>query len=113
MVLAVKIYFATVDSLLAAEAALGVILRDSTDPVQQSTCAAEILGVRRELELLKNKRRVLMDGTATITPPTAGMVTTAQENAARLAHVIATTAQFAAIVGLVKDSLTLFERLGV
>lgn len=111
VMLAVRAYFATVDGLLAADAALAKIARDSIDPIEQSRCFAESLRVKRELELLKNKRRSLMDGTARLNPPSEAMVAESQDIAASLAQVLSSGAQFAAVVALVDDALALFGRV--
>lgn len=98
-------------SLLRADVALEAILRDSTDPDEQARASVELPRVRRELELLENRRRTLVDGTATLRPPHTEDVAEAQRVADDLARVISQSGKVAAIVGLTADAVRLTEKL--
>lgn len=96
----------TREALLAAQAALEAIIRDSTDPAEQAAAAAGLLRIERDLALLESQRRELLDGSARLNPPSANDIAEAQRVADRLGQVIAASARVAAIVGLVADAVS-------
>ena len=98
--------------LLGAQVALEAIVRDSTDPAEQAAASAGLLDIERDLQLLESQRRVLVDGTATLNPPSAADVAEAERIAASLGDVIAANRKAAAIIGLVADAVRLGQRLG-
>lgn len=98
-------------AMLEAEAALRAVLRDSTDDVEQAEAAVELLKVTRELELLENRRTALVNGSATLRPPSQADIAEAQRLAAELGQVIAANGKVAAIVGVTADIIRLTERL--
>ena len=98
-------------ALLTAQAALEAIVRDSIDPAEQAAAAAGILRIERELALLEARRRELVDGSATLDPPSADDIAEAQRIAGKLGQIIAANAKAAAIVGLVADAVSLAAKL--
>ena len=98
--------------LLGAQVALEAIVRDSTDPAEQAAASAGLLDIERDLQLLESQRRELVDGTATLNPPSAADVAEAERIAASLGDVIAANRKAAAIIGLVADAVRLGQRLG-
>lgn len=82
-----------------------------TDLDEQARASVELPRVRRELELLENRRRTLVDGTATLRPPRTEDVAEAQRVADDLARVISQSGKVAAIVGLTADAVRLTEKL--
>lgn len=103
---------ATRRSLLAAEAALTPILRDSIDPDEQQQAGLELLRVTRELALLEQRERALEAGAvATLSAPSDDDIAEAQRIAAALARVISGNRKVAAVAGLLGDAIRLVERL--
>lgn len=101
----------TRQQLLAAQARLEAILRDSIDDAERAEARAGLLVIQRELELLEQRRSVLVDGAATLNPPSSADVAAAQSRAAELAQVLAANGRVAAILGLVADLARMTEEL--
>ncbi|HSW26720.1 MAG TPA: hypothetical protein VLJ62_28455 [Burkholderiaceae bacterium] len=108
---ALEVMASTRRGLLEAQAALRAIQRDSTDDAEQSQAAVELLNVERELALLESRRLALVDGTATLRPPSDADIAEAQRLAGELARVLADVGKVAAIVGLTADIVRLGEKL--
>jgi hypothetical protein len=99
--------------LLKIKARLEVIMRDGTDPDEAARASLELLTVQRELELLDQRRRALVDGVATLRPPRDEDIAQAQRRAQDLAEVLSQDAKVAALAGLAADLARLSERLVV
>jgi hypothetical protein len=98
-------------SLLAAEAKLRIILRDSTDPTEQAQASAELLENVRQQSLLEALRLALESRSATLRPPSAESIAESQRLAAVLAQVLATNAKVSAFVAVTADIVRLIEKL--
>lgn len=108
---ALEVMASTRRGLLEAQAALRAIQRDSTDDAEQSQAAVELLNVERELALLESRRLALVNGAATLRPPSDADIAEAQRLAGELARVLAEVGKVAAVVGLTADIVRLGEKL--
>lgn len=108
---ALEVMAAARRSLLESQAGLRAILRDSTDDAEQAQASVELLRIERDLELLENRRTALVNGAATLRPPSAADMAEAQRLAGVLAQVLAANGKVAAIVGVTADIVRLTEKL--
>jgi hypothetical protein len=97
--------------LLEAQARLEAVLRDSIDDAERAEARSGLIVIQRELELLEQRRALLVGGAATLKPPSPADIAAAQSRAAELAQVLAANARVAAVMGLVTDLIRLTEEL--
>jgi hypothetical protein len=97
--------------LLEAQARLEAVLRDSIDDAERAEARSGLIVIQRELELLEQRRALLVGGAATLKPPSSADIAAAQSRAAELAQVLAANARVAAVMGLVTDLIRLTEEL--